>query len=121
MSSGGHGAYPQQTTKEIGLDRGLWVSMRNLKFGFFENSGLPVESRILIFYSFETEDRLARSGILHFLIPERRFVGPRHAAELTSAALEFLNASGRLPSWDSDSGSKAVAPPSPARRPPAET
>ena len=91
MSSGGHGAYPQQTTKEIGLDRGLWVSMRNLRFGFFENSGLPVESRILIFYSFETEDRLARSGILHYLIPERRFVGPRHAAELTTAALEFLD------------------------------
>jgi hypothetical protein len=95
--------------------------MRNLRFGFFENSGLPVESRILIFYSFETEDRLARSGILHYLIPERRFVGPRHTADLTSAALEFLNASGRLPAWDGDAGAGAAAPSTPARRPPAET
>jgi len=70
--------------------------MRKLKFGFFDNSGLPVESRILIFYSFETDDRLARSGILHYHIGERRFVGPRHDRELTTAALDFLGQSGRL-------------------------
>jgi hypothetical protein len=70
--------------------------MRKLRFGFFDGSGLPVESRILIFYSFETDDRLARSGILHYHIGEQRFVGPRHDRELTSAALEFLGESGRL-------------------------
>ena len=40
--------------------------MRNLQFGFFDDSGLPRESRILMFYSFETEENLSRSGILHF-------------------------------------------------------
>lgn len=70
--------------------------MRKVKFGFFDNSGLPVDSRILIFYSFETDDRLARSGILHYHIGEGRFVGPRHDSELTSAALDFLDRSGRL-------------------------
>jgi hypothetical protein len=71
--------------------------MRNLTFGFFENSGLPRDSRILMFYSFETEERLARSGILHYNVAEGRFLGPRHDRELTTAALEFLNQQGRIP------------------------
>jgi hypothetical protein len=49
-----------------------------------------------MFYSFETEDRLARSGILHYHVGEGRFVGPRHDPELTNAALAFLAKSGRL-------------------------
>ena len=65
------------------------MPMRNLHFGFFDDSGLPRESRILIFYSFETEERLPRSGILHYHLGEDRFVGPRHDRELTAAALEF--------------------------------
>jgi hypothetical protein len=73
------------------------MSMRNLSFGFFDDSGLPKESRILMFYSFETEERLPRSGILHYHVQEGRFVGPRHDRELTSAALEFLSAHGRIP------------------------
>ena len=52
--------------------------MRNLRFGFFDDSGLPRESRILMFYSFDTEENLTRSGILHYHVPEQRFVGPRH-------------------------------------------
>jgi hypothetical protein len=71
--------------------------MRNLRFGFFDDSGLPRESRILMFYSFETEERLPRSGILHYHLQERRFVGPRHDHELTAAALEFLAHEGRIP------------------------
>ncbi len=71
--------------------------MRNLRFDFFDDSGLPRDSRILMFYSFETEERLPRSGILHYHLGERRFVGPRHDRELTSAALEFLATNGRLP------------------------
>jgi hypothetical protein len=70
--------------------------MRNLRFGFFDDSGLPRDSRILMFYSFETEERLARSGILHYHLGERRFVGPRHDQELQRAALEFLAAAGRI-------------------------
>lgn len=70
--------------------------MRNLTFGFFDDSGLPKESRILMFYSFETEERFSRSGILHYHLGERRFVGPRHDLELTSAALIFLEQAGRL-------------------------
>jgi len=73
------------------------LSMHNLRFGFFDDSGLPRDSRILMFYSFETEENLPRSGILHYHLTERRFVGPRHASELTSAALEFLNRTGRIP------------------------
>ena len=72
--------------------------MRNLSFGFFDDSGLPRDTRILMFYSFETEDHLARSGILHYHVAERRFVGPRHDRELTSAALDFLARAGRLAS-----------------------
>lgn len=71
--------------------------MRNLRFGFFDDSGLPRDTRILMFYSFETEDRLPRSGILHYHVAERRFIGPRHDHELTDAALQFLATQGRLP------------------------
>ena len=71
--------------------------MRNLRFGFFDDSGLPRESRILMFYSFETDENLTRSGILHYHVPERRFVGPRHDEELTAAALDFLSRNGRVP------------------------
>lgn len=70
--------------------------MRKLSFGFFDDSGQSASSRILMFYSFETEERLARSGILHYHVQERRFVGPRHDRELTDAALAFLMQSGRL-------------------------
>ena len=72
--------------------------MRNLRFGFFDDSGLLRDTRILMFYSFETEENLPRSGILHYHLNERRFVGPRHDQELTAAALEFLATNGRLPS-----------------------
>lgn len=71
--------------------------MQNLTFGFFDDSGLPRDVRILMFYSFETDDHLARSGILHYHVTEGRFVGPRHDRELTSAALEFLTNAGRIP------------------------
>jgi hypothetical protein len=71
--------------------------MRNLTFGLFDDSGLPRESRILMFYSFDTEENLSRSGILHYHIAEGRFVGPRHDKELTSAALAVLSEKGRLP------------------------
>ena len=57
--------------------------MRKLNFGFFDDSGQPRESRILMFYSFETDERLARSGILHYHLGERRFVGPAPRPELT--------------------------------------
>jgi len=72
--------------------------MRNLKFGFFDGSGLPKESRILMFYSFDSENDLPHSGILHYHMHEHRFVGPEHDAELTGAALDFITRSGRLPS-----------------------
>ena len=70
--------------------------MRNLRFDFFDDSGLPRDSRVLMFYSFETEENLPRSGILHYHLGEGRFVGPRHDRELTTAALEFLSVNGRL-------------------------
>jgi len=73
------------------------VTMQKLSFDFFDDSGQPRDSRILMFYSFETEERLARSGILHYHVGERRFVGPRHDRELTEAALAFLARSGRIP------------------------
>lgn len=72
--------------------------MRNLRFDFFDDSGLPRDSRILMFYSFETEENLPRSGILHYHLGEGRFVGPRHDRALTSAALEFLTRAGRIQS-----------------------
>jgi len=71
--------------------------MRNLRFNLFDDSGVSREGRILMFYSFDTEERLARSGILHYNVHEARFMGPRHDAELTSAALVFLASCGRLP------------------------
>jgi hypothetical protein len=71
--------------------------MRNLKFGIFENSGMPRESRILLFYTFETSDNLTRSGILHYHLVEGRFMGPHNDRELTTAALAFLSEAGRLP------------------------
>ena len=70
--------------------------MNNLTFDFFDDSGMPRDNRILMFYSFETEEHLARSGILHYRLDEHRFVGPRHDRELTDAALVFLTSSGRL-------------------------
>jgi hypothetical protein len=71
--------------------------MHKLSFGFFDDRGLPKDTRILMFYSFETEERLPRSGILHYHVQERRFLGPRHDRELTAAALEFLSRNGRIP------------------------
>jgi hypothetical protein len=71
--------------------------MRNLTFGFFDDSGLPRESRVLMFYSFDTDENLPRSGILHYHLSEKRFVGPRHDLELTSAAMQFLVSNGRVP------------------------
>jgi hypothetical protein len=47
-------------------------------------------------YSFETEEQLARSGMLHYDVGEARFVGPRHDVMLTSAALEYLATSGLI-------------------------
>jgi hypothetical protein len=70
--------------------------MNNLTFDFFDDSGISRANRILMFYSFETEEHLARSGILHYHLDEHRFVGPRHDRELTDAALLFLTSSGRL-------------------------
>ena len=70
--------------------------MRNLRFGFFDDSGLPRESRVLMFYSFETEENLSHSGILHYHLLEGRFLGPCTDRELTTAALEFLDQNGRL-------------------------
>jgi hypothetical protein len=72
-------------------------TMKKISFGFFDDSGQPRQSRILMFYSFETEQSLARSGILHYHVGEKRFVGPRHDPEITSAALAFLLQSGRIP------------------------
>jgi hypothetical protein len=70
--------------------------MRQISFGFFDDSGHPRADRILMFYSYETDDRQSRSGILHYRVAERRFVGPRHDPEITDAALAFLARSGRL-------------------------
>ena len=70
--------------------------MRNLTFGFFDDSGLPRDTRVLMFYSFDTEENLPRSGMLHYHLEERRFMGPRHDLELTTAALQFLTHTGRI-------------------------
>jgi hypothetical protein len=70
--------------------------MRQISIGFFDDSGYPRANRILMFYSFETDDRQSRSGILHYRVDEGRFVGPRHDPEITNAALAFLTRSGRL-------------------------
>lgn len=74
--------------------------MRNLRFGIFDNSGLPRESRILMFYTFETDNNLTRSGILHYHLGEGRFMGPQTDRELTRAALVFLADSGRIPACE---------------------
>jgi len=71
--------------------------MRNLRFDFFDDSGLPRHNRVLMFYSFDTEENLPRSGILHYHLDEGRFVGPRHDSALTSAALDFMTEAGRIP------------------------
>ena len=71
--------------------------MRNIHFGFFDDSGHAADSRILMFYSFDTDANLSRSGILHYHVAEQRFLGPRHDLELTEAALQFLTRNGRLP------------------------
>jgi hypothetical protein len=85
-----------QETRSATVGDATPVTMRKLNFGFFDDSGQPRESRILMFYSFETEEKLPRSGILHYHVAEGRFVGPRHDRELTDAALAFLAKSGRL-------------------------
>ena len=72
--------------------------MRNLRFDFFDDCGLPRDTRILMFYSFDTEENMPRSGILHYHLGEGRFVGPRHDTALTRAALDFLTRAGRIPS-----------------------
>ncbi len=74
----------------------LPVSLQNIQFGFYDDSGLRDRERILIFYSFETEDHLSRSGILHYHTEQKRFLGPCHDTELTSAAIDFLSENGRL-------------------------
>lgn len=79
-------------------DGALLPAMRNLQFNLFDDSGVSRAGRILMFYSFDTEERLARSGILHYNVEERRFMGPRHDEQLTSAALQFLVGCGRLQS-----------------------
>ena len=71
--------------------------MRKLRFDFFDDSAVADPNRVLMFYSFETDGNLPRSGILHYHVQEGRFVGPRHDRELTAAALEFLSRHGRIP------------------------
>lgn len=80
------------------------MSMRNLKFGIFDNSGLPREHRILLFYTYETDNNLTRSGILHYHVGEQRFVDPQTNRELKRAALAFLTDSGRLPASPHSTG-----------------
>ena len=60
------------------------MSLQKIQFGFYDDSGLRGRERILIFYSFETSDRLTHSGILHYHTEEGRFLGPCHDTELTS-------------------------------------
>ncbi len=71
--------------------------MRNLSFGLFDDCMLPGQGRILILYSYETETRLPRSGILHYDLSSQSFLGPRHDQALANAALDFLARSGRIP------------------------
>jgi hypothetical protein len=71
--------------------------MHNLTFGLFDDCMLPGQGRILILYSYETESRLHRSGILHYDLGARRFLGPRHDQALALAALDFLARNGRIP------------------------
>lgn len=69
--------------------------MRNLRFGLFDD-GLKRDSRILMFYSFDTDENLSRSGILHYNVQEQRFLGPRHDQAITAAALQYLAMLGRV-------------------------
>ena len=69
--------------------------MRNLRFGLFDD-GLKRDSRILMFYSFDTDENLSRSGILHYNVEEQRFLGPRHDQAITLAALQYLATVGRI-------------------------
>ena len=76
------------------------ASIRNLTFGVLEETVIttrPSPPRILMCYSFETEERAPRSGLLHYDLTQARFVGPRHDITLTSAALEYLASTGRIP------------------------
>jgi len=70
--------------------------MLKIRFDFFDDSGPSNENRILMFYSFETDGNLQRSGILHYHVDQHRFVGPRHDEALTAAALDFLTRAGRV-------------------------
>ena len=77
------------------------ASIRNLTFGVLDDGGgQPAKAargrRILMCYSFETEEQLSRSGMLHYDVGEGRFVGPRHDVILTAAALEYLTTAGLL-------------------------
>jgi len=56
--------------------------MNKFNFDFFDDSGQPRSSRILMFYSFETDEHLARSGILHYHLGEQRFVARATIASL---------------------------------------
>jgi len=71
--------------------------LHNLRFNFYDDSALPRDQRILMFYSFDSDDRCPCSGILHYHVLERRFMGPSRDRELLAAALDFLSRSGRLP------------------------
>ena len=76
------------------------ASIRNLTFGVLEETVIttrPTPPRILMCYSFESEERAPRSGLLHSDVTQARFVGPRHDQILTSAALEYLVGTGRIP------------------------
>jgi hypothetical protein len=73
------------------------LALHNLRFNFYDDSGLARDQRILLFYSFDSDDRCPCSGILHYHVLESRFVGPSRDSELLAAALEFLSRSGRLP------------------------
>ncbi len=70
--------------------------MHNLTFHFFDDGRAAAGERILMFYSFDTDNDLPRSGILHYHVVEARFLGPRHDQQLTSAALDFLSRTGRV-------------------------
>ncbi len=72
------------------------MALHNLHFNFYDDNALAREQRILMFYSFDSDDRCPCSGILHYHVLEGRFVGPSRDRELLAAALEFLNRSGRL-------------------------
>lgn len=78
------------------------ATIRNLTFGVLEDGGPPVTPprgrRILMCYSFETEERMPRSGLLHYDVGQARFVGPRHDRVLTEAALQYLTSTGRITS-----------------------